>query len=112
MKAISFSALVLFLMLFNSECSCKPRVIKGTVFTKEGKKASGVIVTAHRSKAKYYTSFDGTYEITASVKSKWLNFKFPDKNERLNIEDIKRDVINFGTDQQMNRSDSINNKEK
>lgn len=74
----------------------QPRVIKGTVYTKEGKRAAGVMVTAHKSNAKYFTSFDGIYEIKANIKSKWIKFTFPDRVETLSIEGITRDVIDFG----------------
>jgi hypothetical protein len=87
---------ILVVMIIASEGICQPRVIKGTVYTRDGKKAAGVIVTADKSKGKYFTSFDGMYEINANIKSKWIKFTFPDKEEKLNIEGITRDVIDFG----------------
>ena len=87
---------LLIVMIIAAEGICQPRVIKGTVYTREGKRAAGVIVTADKSKGKYFTSFDGMYEINANIKSKWIKFTFPDKEEKLNIEGITRDVIDFG----------------
>lgn len=97
---------ILILMITLSEVFGQPRVIKGTVYNKEGKTAAGVIVTADKSKGKYYTSFDGIYEINANIKSKWIKFTFPDKEEILNIEEIKRDVIDFGKKNELNRPDT------
>jgi hypothetical protein len=99
-------AILVFMFLITISYG-KTRVIKGTVYTKDGKKAAGVIVTAHRSNGKYFTSFDGTYEINADIKSKWLKFTFPDRVEILNIERITRDVIDFGKSMEWNKSDMI-----
>jgi hypothetical protein len=96
--------LVLLLLTING--FCQPRVIKGTVYNKEGKKAAGVMVTADKSKGKYFTSFDGFYEISANIKSKWIKFTFPDRVEKLNIVGITRDVIDFGEDREWNKSDT------
>lgn len=89
----------------------KPRVIKGTVYTNEGKKAAGVMVTADKSKGKYFTSFDGFYEISANIKSKWIKFTFPDRVEKMNIVGITRDVIDFGEDRELNKSDKTQRNE-
>lgn len=75
--------------------SAYPRVIKGTVY-RNGKPASGVRVTAHRSANSYFTSFDGKYELKASLKTKWIIFKFPDKEEKLKIDVNSGDIIDFG----------------
>ena len=99
-------AILVFVLLITVSYG-QPRVIKGTVYTKDGKKAAGVIVTADKSKGKYFTSFDGMYEISANIKSKWLKFTFPDRVEILNIERITRDVIDFGKSMEWNKSDMI-----
>jgi hypothetical protein len=98
---------ILALMFIMTIGSGQPRVIKGTVYSKDGKKVAGVIVTAHKSKEKYYTSFDGFYEINANIKSKWIKFTFPDRVEKLNIEGINRDVIDFGEDGPRIKPDTI-----
>ena len=95
MKALTVSMILFFLTAFATDGFSKPRIIRGTVYTTDGKKAKGVIVTAERSRAKYYTSFDGTYEIKAKTNSKWLKFRFPDKEEKMNLKGIDRDVIDF-----------------
>jgi hypothetical protein len=105
MRAAYKLLVILLLMLIFSGGYSQPRVIKGTVYTKEGKKAAGVIVTADKSKGKYFTSFDGVYEINANIKSKWIKFTFPDRVEKLNIEGITRDVIDYGADIQRIKSD-------
>jgi hypothetical protein len=73
----------------------KPRYLKGTIYTRDGKTAKGVIVTADKSRDKYYSSFDGAYEIKAKTKSKWLRFRFPDGEKTMSIQNIERDVIDF-----------------
>jgi len=102
---------VLALMFIVLEVFGQPRVIKGTVYMKDGKKAAGVIVTADKSKGKYFTSFDGLYEINANIKSKWIKFTFPDRVEKLNIEGITRDVIDFGTGTERIKSEEALRKE-
>jgi hypothetical protein len=97
---------ILVLMFLITGGFGKPRVIKGTVYTNEGKKAAGVIVTADKSKGKYFTSFDGFYEISVNNKSKWIKFTFPDRVEKLNIVGITRDVIDYGKDIEWNKSDT------
>jgi hypothetical protein len=102
---------MLVLMLLATGGFGKQRVIKGTVYSKDGKKAAGIMVTADRSKGKYFTSFDGYYEITANIKSKWIKFTFPDRVEKISIEGITRDVIDFGEDPQWNKSDTTRRNE-
>ena len=72
------------------------RVIKGIVYTPEGKPASGVLVTADHSKDKFYTSFDGIYVIKIDSKTIYLKFKFKDREEKLHIDGNKNNVIDFG----------------
>ena len=97
MKASSNKMMMLLLMLTMgiAGAMAQPRVIKGTVY-RDGKPASGVTVTAHKGSASFFTSFDGKYEINADLKSKWINFAFPDKEERVNIEGNSSEVIDFG----------------
>ena len=111
MGAIHKLLAILVFMLLISGGFCQPRVIHGTVYSKEGKKAAGVMVTAHKSKGKYFTSFDGFYEINANIKSKWIKFTFQDREEKLDIVGITRDVIDFGEDPEWNKSDTISRKE-
>jgi hypothetical protein len=94
MKFIHSLLILAFLALTTSGFS-EPRIIKGTVFDKNGKEAKGVIVTADKSRNKYYTSFDGYYEIKVKTNSKWLNFKFSNEEIKLNLKGIERDVIDF-----------------
>jgi len=47
--------------------------VKGTV-SRNGKPVSGVLVTVHKSKSSYYTSFDGKYEVKTDPKSLWICF--------------------------------------
>jgi hypothetical protein len=49
------------------------RIVKGTV-SQNGKPASGVLVTVHKSRASYFTSFDGKYELKVNSKSLWIRF--------------------------------------
>lgn len=58
--------------------SAHPRMIKGVVYC-EGKPAKGVHVTVHKSKASYFTSFDGKYQVNAENKSKWIKFSLADR---------------------------------
>jgi len=111
MSAIFKSWGILALMFIMIIGSGQPRVIKGTVYSKDGKKAAGIIVTAHKSKEKYYTSFDGFYEINVNIKSKWIKFTFPDRVEKLNLEGITRDVIDLGEDPAWKKSDTIRRNE-
>jgi hypothetical protein len=64
------SLATLVLMFVGTIGLSQPRVIKRTVYSNEGNKVGGVIVNAHKSKGKYYRSFDGYYEINANNKSK------------------------------------------
>ncbi|MGQ7870487.1 hypothetical protein [Sunxiuqinia sp. sy24] len=73
------------------------RVIKGTVY-REGEKAAGVTVEAHKSSDSYMTSFDGKYEIEVSDKTKYLEFTFIDDRRKLDIENNTSNVIDFSFD--------------
>ena len=97
MKIKYKSLLVIILMcIFGiTGVMAQPRVIKGTVYNLDGKPASGITVTANRSKDKFFTSFDGTYQLTIDAKSKYLKFKFPDQEDKLDIEGNTSKVINY-----------------
>ena len=98
MKFVSIFIISIFLITILSVngCLAGTRVIKGTVFTPEGKPASGILVTANHSKEKFYTSFDGTYVIKIDSKTTYLKFKFADREERLDIAGNDSKVVNFG----------------
>ena len=90
-------------------CIAGTRVIKGTVYTPEGKPASGVLVTADHSKDRFYTSFDGAYVIKIDSKAAYLKFKFRDREEKLDIAGNKANVINFGKKAELPPPSQINN---
>ena len=92
----SLIVLILFYILGIVGSMAQPRVIKGIVYGANGKPASGVTVTAHRSNETYFTSFDGAYELKADVKSKYIKFTFLDREEKVDIEGNTSDVIDFG----------------
>lgn len=73
------------------------RVIKGTVY-REGKVQAGVTVGAHRTSQTFMTSFDGLYEITVPINSKYLTFNFIHDKRKLDIENNTSDVIDFSFD--------------
>ncbi len=91
----SFISLILIFAIGIAGAMAQPRVIKGTVY-RDGKPASGVTVTAHKADGSFFTSFDGKYELNADMKSKWIKFAFPDKEERIDIEGNTNEVIDFG----------------
>ncbi len=98
MKAMQKSLMVVILIfiLGITGAVAQSRVIKGTVYDANGKPASGVTVSAHRSNESFFTSFDGVYQLTIDAKSKYIKFAFPDREERLDIEGNTSDVIDFG----------------
>jgi len=83
--------------VFMSISAYAQRVITGTVY-REGKPAAGVTVEAHRSSDVFMTSFDGKYKIKVDDKSKYLKFTFIDDSRKVDIEENKKDVINFSFD--------------
>ena len=88
--------LFVFLFIFGVLTgSAHPRIIKGTVY-RDGKPASGVHVTVHKSTDSYFTSFDGKYELKAAQKSRWIKFTFPDREVKLEITKSGSDIIDFG----------------
>ena len=100
MKTKSGSLLVIILIfIFGiTGAMAQPRVIKGTVYNSDGKPASGITVTANHTKDKFFTSFDGTYQLTIDAKSKYLKFKFPDREEKLDIEGNTKKIIDYKKD--------------
>ena len=72
--------------------NASPRVLKGTVYH-NGKPASGVLVTVHKSRGTYFTSFDGKYELKADTKSQWIKFTFNDQSTKLDIDPNGSDYI-------------------
>ena len=105
----SFIMFLLIGLLGINGCLARSRVIKGTVYTPEGKPAAGVLVTADRSKDRFYTSFDGAYVLVIDFKSSCLKFKFSDREEKLDITGIKDDVINFGRKAEATNTSPIKN---
>lgn len=92
----SLMAFILMCIVGISAGMAQSRVIKGIVYTPEGKPASGVTVTAHRSGESFFTSFDGAYQLKIDSKSKFIKFTFPDREEKLDIEGNTSEVIDFG----------------
>lgn len=98
MKAMqkTFMVFILTFLVGMTAAIAQSRVIKGTVYDANGKPASGVTVTAHRSNGSFFTSFDGAYQLTIDAKSKYIKFTFPDREEKLDIEGNTSEVIDFG----------------
>jgi len=90
LRRFQLFALIFTFGILNSNAS--PRVLKGTVY-RDGKPASGVLVTVHKSKATYFTSFDGKYELKADTKSQWIKFTFNDQSTKLDIDPNGSDYI-------------------
>ena len=80
------------LYLWILSINASPRVLKGAVYY-NGKPASGVLVTVHKSRATYFTSFDGKYELKADTKSKWIKVTFNDQSTKLDIDPNGSDYI-------------------
>jgi hypothetical protein len=91
----SFQLVFLLLAFGLLNFSAHPRIIKGTVY-RDGKPATGVHVTAHKTSASYFTSFDGKYELKVSLKTKWIKFTFHDREEKIAIDANSGDIVNFG----------------
>jgi hypothetical protein len=87
-----FLLFVLLLSFGVLSYSAHTRIIKGTVY-RNGKPASGVHVTIHKSAQSYYTSFDGKYELKADSKSKWVQFTFSDQEVKIQIDRNSGDII-------------------
>lgn len=95
-KHKSLMVVILIFIFGITGAMAKPRDITGTVYNAEGKPASGVTVTAHHSNSRFFTSFDGAYELMIDAKSKYIKFTFPDREEKLDIEGNTSNVIDFG----------------
>ncbi len=105
----SLMVLILFYILGIAGSIAQPRVIKGIVYGSDGKPASGVTVTAHRSNESFFTSFDGAYELKADAKSKYIKFAFHDREEKVDIEGNTSDVIDFGKKTETSVADLVVN---
>ncbi len=105
----SLMVLILFYILGIAGSIAQPRVIKGIVYGSDGKPASGVTVTAHRSNESFFTSFDGAYELKADAKSKYIKFAFHDREEKVGIEGNTSDVIDFGKKTETSVADLVVN---
>lgn len=71
-----------------------PRVIKGTI-SRDGKPLSGALVTVHKSKTSYFTSFDGKYEVKADSKSKWIKYSFSGQAFKKELDPNGSDYLDF-----------------
>ena len=91
----SFQLVFLLLAFGLLNFSAHPRIIKGTVY-RDGKPATGVHVTAHKTSASYFTSLDGKYELKVSPKTQWIKFTFQDREEKIAIDANSGDILNFG----------------
>jgi hypothetical protein len=101
----SFQLVFLLLAFGLLNFSAHPRIIKGTVY-RDGKPAKGAHVTAHKTSASYFTSFDGKYELKISPKTKWIKFTFHDREEKIEIDANSGDIINFGAPAKNGASDA------
>ncbi|MEI7830702.1 MAG: hypothetical protein WCI31_13080 [Prolixibacteraceae bacterium] len=89
-----FQLIVLVLALGSLSSFGNPRVLKGTIY-RNGKPASGVLVTVHKSKATYYTSFDGKYTLKADSKSEWIKLTFNNQETKIAIDQNGSDYLDF-----------------
>jgi hypothetical protein len=71
-----------------------PRILKGTIY-KNGKPASGILVSVHKSKATYFTSFDGKYTLKADSKSQWIKLTFNNQETKIAIDPNGSDYLDF-----------------
>jgi len=70
------------------------RIIKGTIY-RDGKPVSGALVTVHKSKTSYYTSFDGKYEVKADSKSTWIKYSFAGQVIKQELDPNGSDYLDF-----------------
>ncbi|MCE1198041.1 MAG: hypothetical protein LWW85_03650 [Marinilabiliales bacterium] len=84
----------LLTMALTFQAHAGKRLIRGTVY-QNGKAASGVKVTVHKSSSAYYTSFDGKFEVRATIRSKWIRFTFEDREETLPLTLEMGDTIDY-----------------
>jgi hypothetical protein len=89
-----YHLLVLCLVLGSINCFGNPRILKGTIYW-NGKPASGVLVTAHKSKATYYTSFDGKYTLKADGRSEWIKLTSNNQETKIAIDPNGSDYLDF-----------------
>jgi hypothetical protein len=84
----------LFMALASLSSFGNTRVLKGTIYWK-GKPASGVLVSVHKSKATYYTSFDGKFTLKADGKSEWIKFTFNNQDTKITLDPNGSDYLDF-----------------
>jgi hypothetical protein len=87
--------------------SASTRIIKGTI-TKEGKPVSGALVTVHKSKSSYFTSFDGKYEVKAESRSKWIKYSFSGLEYKKELDPNSGDYVDFQLPVKISGPDSAN----
>lgn len=86
--------LVLFFACGIMGLSGNPRIIKGTI-SRDGKPVPGALVTVHKSKSSYFTSFDGKYEVKAESKSKWIQYSFSGMAFKKELDPNNGDYLDF-----------------
>lgn len=94
---VTLKTLGTLLLVFVGMSTFAQRKITGVVY-RNSEPAAGVFVEAVKSKATFYTSFDGVYELEISDKTKQLKFTYGEEIKRLDISEITGDVINFSFD--------------
>jgi tetratricopeptide (TPR) repeat protein len=93
----SIKTFTLVLLILLTTAGFAQRTLSGIVYM-NGKPQAGVVVEAQRSNDKFYTSFDGKYEIKIHEKTKFLKFTFLDESKRMNIDENTPDVNPFSFD--------------
>ncbi len=104
-----FILTILLTCLWNSNLFSQ-RTIKGTIF-KDGKPAPAATVTAHRSSASYFTSFDGKYEIEVHDKSKWIKVSLIEEDKKVDIGESDVLDVYFGKKPDENDQETDNDVE-
>ncbi len=89
-----FQLLVLCMSLGILSSFGNPRILKGTIF-RNGKPASGVLVSVHKSKATYFTSFDGKFTLKADSKSEWIKLSYNNLETKVAIDPNGSDYIDL-----------------
>lgn len=79
------------------------RTVTGTCY-EDGKPASGVTVTAQKSKSSMMTGFDGKYEIEISEKTKYIQFEYPAEIYKLDVEGKSESVFDYFVGEKPNLS--------
>lgn len=89
-----FQLLVLCMSLGILSSFGNPRILKGTIY-RNGKPASGILVSVHKSKATYFTSFDGKFTLKADSKSEWIKLTFNDQETKVAIDPNGSDYLDL-----------------